>query len=123
MTVSQYQRYDVEDPEVSYRSCNSVGMTKKIPKLSSDGLSPQTTVATLARSTLLDKLDKHELVTFLRLIAAIGEQGQRTVRLRNRELCDVPRTAIRALQRLEASGLIRITYPDGVHVSRTIEVL
>lgn len=100
---------------------------KRKPKpqqqLTRDGLSPLSTISTLAKSPLLDVLDHHELVAMIRLIAATGAQRSTVVDVRNKELLDVPRTAIRTVQRLEEHGLVAITYPDGANGRRLIEVL
>lgn len=97
-------------------------MRLRIPKRAAP-LKPLTTISTLAKSELLDLLDKHELVVYIRLLAATGPACSRKIEVRNRDLCEVPRTAIRAVQGLAELGLVKITFPDGPHNRRVIEVL
>lgn len=102
-------------------------MKKNAPRpkttLLSAGISPRATIAKLAESPLLDKLNHHELVIYIRLLGAKEAQRSERVSISNRQLYGVPRTARRTLVLLEQRGLIRC-HEEGQHPTgpRSIEV-
>jgi hypothetical protein len=89
----------------------------------SGGINANTPISVLAKSPLLHVLDGSELVVYLKLVAAVAAQRSRRVTMPSHELLPVPRSAVRALQRLVDHGLIRLHYPRGLNVLREIEVL
>lgn len=86
-----------------------------------DRWTPRTTLAAVARSTLLDALTRNQLAVYIKLLGASDTQGSRRVQILNGELCRDHRTAVRALRELEDMGLVRIHY-DTTALGRTIEV-
>lgn len=80
-----------------------------------------TTVRRLAQMSILDTLAGAELAVYIRLIAATADHKTRLVQVVNVDLYAEPRTAARALRRLEDAGLIKVNY-DGSKLGRTIEV-
>lgn len=84
-------------------------------------IKPSTTVVDLAMSKLLDELSGNELVVYLRLVALTAREGS-TLRVANRDLHPVQRSATRALDTLASRGLVRLTYAK-VDNSRMIEVV
>ena len=96
-------------------------MTKRAMSLSSRALTPDSTIATLAKHSIIDALTGQQLVVYIKLLGAKKDQGRR-VHVLNSQLCNDARTAVRALRELENMGLIKISYDDGSRLGRTIEV-
>jgi hypothetical protein len=95
---------------------------KRPPHPSDHSLSPQTTIATLAKHSLIDTLTGPQLVVYIKLLGARQEQRTRKVSILNSQLQRDARTAVRALRELENMGLVKIRYEDGTRIGRTIEV-
>lgn len=92
-----------------------------MPKSPVTRLTAKSTLAHLAKHSLLDSLTGSELVVYVRLVAAVGEQRTKRVKILNAALHGDARTAGRALRKLEDHGLIRV-HDDGSRFHRTIEV-
>jgi hypothetical protein len=82
-------------------------------------LRPDTKLIDLARSDLLDRLNKRALTIYIRIVAETASQGRR-VRMPNRTTNDAA-----ALKELESEGLIKLHYTkhNGLVIDRVIEVL
>lgn len=94
---------------------------RKRPSIRSATIGPATTVAELARSTILNTLTGADLAVYLRLVVLAAERGNPIVRVYNDELYPVTRTALRALDSLHGAKLIRVRRGTR-HGDRTIEV-
>lgn len=90
--------------------------------IASNTLRPTTTIQVLARSTLLESLTGPELVVYLRLLGAVGDQKSQRITIINAHLYRNIRTAVAALRSLENYGLVRISYENMRAINRTIEV-
>lgn len=93
-------------------------------KPTSFGITAQTKIATLAQSTILDVLNGAQLVVYLRLLAAVANQGKSRVRVINSELhrSRNGRTAAQSLRELADIGLVKVHHGRRT-LDREIEVL
>lgn len=87
-------------------------------------LRPDSRIVDLAVFAPIDTLNRHALVTYIKLVAAAAKRG-RKMRIQSHELGKHAKTVRVALQELEEAKLIKIDYgvTEGGAVDRVIEVL
>lgn len=87
-------------------------------------LRPDTKLIDLAKSELLDTLNKRALVLYIKLVAETAKQG-RKVRLANEDAGGHPSAVRTALDELVEAQLVKLHYTkhNGLIIDRIIEVL